>query len=161
MASACSSRLKLSGRCRARPLLRRGLNRKESRVTVKIPLLWYRCIAFGVMRSNRLRSSAASANRPQATLKRAIGTVLVENDRRWLYRGVGRPISESRDDRFDSFVMRLKVDSAALAAGGYKMPHGGNGPLNLPECVAGERESKDMIFLNARRSQSDRRFVRS
>ena len=50
---------------------------------------------------------------------------------------------------------------AALAAGGYKMPHGGNDPLNLPECVTGERESKDMIFLNARSSQSDRRFVRS
>src|SRR6266566_4888506 len=92
MASACIWRSKCPDRC-GRRLLRRGLYRKESWLTVKIPLLWYRRIAFGVIRSNRLRSSAASANSVQAILNGQYGQCLLRTTGgAWAGESVDQPL---------------------------------------------------------------------
>jgi hypothetical protein len=85
--------------------------------------------------------------------------VLVENNRRWLCGGFGRPIPEARDDCFDGVVFSLKVDPASLTAEGYKMPRGGNCSLSLSQYVTCERKGKNVISLDARSSLDDRWFV--
>lgn len=85
----------------------------------------------------------------------------VENNRRWLYQGVSRPIANARDYRFDSFVFRLKIDSAMLALGSYKMSHGRSCPLNLSEYVTGEREPEDLFSLDTSAPYGDRGLISS
>ena len=60
-------------------------------MTVKIPFLWYRRIAFGVIRSSRLRSSSASALDAALGAERAEGAVAVQDDRRGRRVPVGHP----------------------------------------------------------------------
>jgi hypothetical protein len=66
-----------------------------------------------------------------------------------------------RDYRFNSFVFRLKVDSAVLAAGSYKIAHRGSCPLNLSEYVTGEREPEDLFSLDTSGTYDDRGLISS
>jgi hypothetical protein len=87
--------------------------------------------------------------------------VLVEDNRWWLYTGVSRPIADLCDYRLDGFVFRLKVDSAVLTAGSYKMAHGRSCPQNLSKYVTGEREPEDLFSLHTSAPYDDRGLISS
>jgi hypothetical protein len=89
----------------------------------------------------------------------AVWAVLVEDNGRWLHRGLRTPTSNPLQHRTDRLVHGPKLDSVALIVKRYKTPCSLSLTMKLFEYVAGNRQIEQLFFFRTIGPNNDGRLI--